>query len=97
MGRFEIVSPERYAILQGRKLDFLYRMSPSEWRGSVSDGEAFILIEYKLVLIQIDIQKREMYLGYSKKPVLAHPSKSFNIYKCCDFFQWQYNRDNILD
>lgn len=100
---FGIVSPERYAILWGRKLDFLYRMSPYQWRGTVEKGEHFILLESKLLLVQVDIQRREMYLGQCKKSVLhfgsgaAHPLKSFDIYKCCDYFQWKYDRHNITD
>jgi hypothetical protein len=93
---FEVMSPKRYAILKGRTLDHLYRMSTYEWRGSL-DGEFFILIEYKMLLVQIDIQQREMNLGQAKRVVLGNPDKDFNIYDCCDFFNWQYDEENIVD
>ncbi len=100
---FRIVSPKRYKFLWGRNLDFLYRLSAFEWRGSFDQGEKLMLFEAKILLIQIDIQEREMDLGRCKKPVLSfgnkerNPLESFDIYECCDFFQWQYNRDNILN
>ena len=93
---FEIISPERYELLKGRTLDHLYRMSKHEWRGSLSQ-EFFILIEYKMLLVQIDVQTRDMNLGFSKKVVLANPDKDFSIYDCCDFFNWKYNKRNIID
>jgi hypothetical protein len=94
---FEIISPERYGILRGRKLDNLYRMSKYEWRGEIENGKYFILIEYKMLLVQIDIQKREMNLGTAKRVVLGNPEKDFNIYDCCDFLKWEYDKENIID
>tara|TARA_R110002074_G_scaffold49784_1_gene127180 strand:+ start:235 stop:531 length:297 start_codon:yes stop_codon:yes gene_type:complete len=94
---FEIMFPERYKVLRGHKLDCLYKMSDHEWRGTLNNGEFYILLEYKLVLIQIDIQQREMFLGKAKKVVLGNPVKDFNIYDCCDFFEWNYNPSNIID
>lgn len=94
---FEIMSPSRYEALRGLKLDCLYKMSKYEWRGTLNSGEFYILLEYKLVLVQIDIQQREMLLGNAKKVVLGNPEKDFNIYDCCDFFKWDYNPVNIID
>jgi len=94
---FEIISPERYGILRGRKLDTLYRMSKHEWRGEIENGKYFILIEYKMLLVQIDIQRMEMNLGTAKRVVLGNPEKDFDIYDCCDFFQWEYNKENVID
>ena len=97
MGRFRIISREGYSILKRRKLDFLYRMSENEWRGTLSKAEGFILIKYKLSLVSIDIQKREMNLGESIKPVLINKNKPFNIFDCCEFFEWEYDSENIMD
>ena len=83
---FKVLSSQRYETLRKRKLDFLYKMSPYEWRGTLNNGQNFILLEYKLLLVQIDVQKREMELGISKRAVLSLSNKPFYIYKCCDFF-----------
>jgi len=84
-------------MLYGRRLDFLYRMSPYEWRGCIENGEIFILIEYKFSLVQIDVQKREMNLGLSKKAVVGCKRDSFNIYHFCEFMMWEWDAENIMD
>ena len=42
---FEIMFPERYKVLRGHKLDCLYKMSDHEWRGTLNNGEFYILLE----------------------------------------------------
>tara|TARA_R100000742_G_C4248184_1_gene66812 strand:- start:132 stop:422 length:291 start_codon:yes stop_codon:yes gene_type:complete len=95
---FSIISLNRYSVLLGRKIDFLYRLSAYEWRGTLEDGEFYILIECKGLLVQIDIQQREMFLGACTRPVLSLKKPHvFNMCKCCEFFEWEYDSENIMD
>ena len=50
-----------------------------------------------MLLVQIDIQRREMYLGTAKRVVLGNPEKDFDIHDCCEFFKWEYDKENIID
>ena len=95
---FSIISLNRYSVLLGRKIDFLYRLSAYEWQGTLEDGEFYILIECKGLLVQIDIQPREMFLGASTRPVLSlKKPHTFNMRQCCEFFEWEYDSENIMD
>tara|TARA_Y100001938_G_C7963380_1_gene365503 strand:- start:178 stop:468 length:291 start_codon:yes stop_codon:yes gene_type:complete len=95
---FSIISLNRYSVLLGRKIDFLYRLSAYEWQGTLEDGEFYILIECKGLLVQIDIQQREMFLGTSIKPVLSlKKPHTFNVFQCCEFFEWEYDPENIMN
>ena len=95
---FSIISLNRYSVLLGRKIDFLYRLSAYEWQGTLEDGEFYILIECKGLLVQIDIQQREMFLGASTRPVLSlKKPHTFNMLQCCEFFEWEYDSENIMD
>jgi hypothetical protein len=98
---FSIISPNRYSLLLGRKVDHLYHFSPYEWHGTLQNGEYYILVECKGILVQIDLQKEAMLLGTARKTVLGITPYSkpnvFNIYKCCDFFEWDYDDKKIGD
>ena len=100
---YYIISQKRYDILSGSRLDFLYKMSPMHWRGEMMHGEVLIDIrvnkcvfkpEYGQIVI-IDIQKRPMYLGMAAEPVIV--SNNFNIINFCNFMEWDYSSDEVLD
>ena len=73
------------------------------WRGEMMYGEVLIDMrvnncafkpEYDQIVV-IDIQKRPMYLGMAAEPVIV--SNNFNIINFCNFMEWDYDLDEVLD
>ena len=109
---YKVLKPEKYDILRGAIVDCLYPMSDTEWRGTLMNGDILIEIKLnkektirdKVLglgpsqggdMVLIDIQKREMFLGMASQPVLK--VKKFNIYTLCDYMEWQYDKDYVID
>jgi hypothetical protein len=94
---FKVISQKGCNALKNKRLDGLYKMSKYQWQGTLNDGELFILIEYKLGAVQVDLQDLEIYLKKGLKTIAISLEKDNNIYDICDFLKLKYKHENIVD
>ncbi len=94
---FEIMSDKKYKLLSGLIINNLFLVDDNTWEGEAENGEIYLLIRFNKILVEFDVQELKDNLGTMKRVVVAYKGDNFNIYDLCDFMNWKYNKDQIVD
>ena len=97
---FKVIDGKRARLLIGLKIDNLIRWGEDEWRGEANDGELYIRIFFKSLIVQVALEEVENNC-YNIKPILAWTMENMgerpNIYQIMDCLKIEYEPDEVWD
>ena len=103
---FKVIDTKKYKLIEGLKVDTLTSWQQGEWIGTANDGELFLVIYFKSLLIQVGLAETEYERTQKIRPLVAWSTGTLdasdpisedrpNIFQIMDFLKFEYKEDMV--
>ena len=103
---FKVIDTKKYILIEGLNVDTLMSWRQGEWIGTANDGELFLVIYFKSLLIQVGIAETDYERTQKIRPLVAWSTGTLdasdpisenrpNIFQIMDFLKFEYEEDAV--